>query len=152
MSNRHQVAATYAFKCALLFLACAVFSWGLQAKLSLYKTPQSPSTVTVAKLLTERRSAQTMAWLEKALKPDTARATLNLIPLLVLAQAILFLTFRFYQVEMNFCRSRRWNFHDSHLAQRPPPAFFSPSTAIYLRQTRPILKHRIEPLRDRQSL
>jgi len=123
MSKRHQIAATYAFKCALLFLACAVFSWGLQAKLSLYKTPQSPSTVTVAKLLTERRSAQTMALLEKALKPDTARETLNLIPLLVLAQAILFLTFKFYQVGMYLCRSPRWDFQSPHLTQRPPPAF-----------------------------
>jgi hypothetical protein len=124
MSKPRQIEATYAFKCGLLFLACAVFSWGLQAKLSLYKTPQSPSTVTVAKLLTETRSAQTMALLEKALKPGTARETLSLIPLLVLAQAILFLTFKSYQVEMNFCRSRRWNFHDPHLTQRPPPAFF----------------------------
>jgi hypothetical protein len=124
MLKRPQIVGTYTFKCALLFLACAVFSWGLQAKLSLYKTPQSPSTVRVAKLLTERRSAQTMALLEKALKPDTARETLNLIPLLVLAQAILFLTFKFYQVEINLCRSRRWNFHDPHLTQRPPPAFF----------------------------
>ena len=39
MSKRPQIAATYAFRCALLFLACAVFSWGLQAKLSLYKSP-----------------------------------------------------------------------------------------------------------------
>jgi hypothetical protein len=123
MSKRPQIAATYAFKCALLVLACAVFSWGLQAKLSLYKTPQSPSTVTVAKLLTERRSAQTMALLEKALKPNTAWRTLNLIPLLVLSQAILILRFEFYQVEMNLCSSRRWGFPDPHLTQRPPPTF-----------------------------
>ena len=124
MSKRHQIVARYGFKCALLFLACAVFSWGLQAKLSLYKPTHAPSTVTVAKLLTERRSAQTMALLEKALKPDTAWERLKLIPLLVLAQAILFPTFNFYQVEMNLCRSRRWNFQDPHLTQRPPPAFF----------------------------
>jgi hypothetical protein len=124
MSRQHQIAAAYAFKCALLFLACAVFSWGLQAKLSLYKTPQYPSTVTVAKLLTERRSAETMALLEKALKPDAARAMLNPIPLLVLALSMLILTFQLYQVEMNLCRSRRWDFHDPHLTQRPPPAFF----------------------------
>jgi hypothetical protein len=123
MSKRPQIAATCAFKCALLFLACAVFSWGLQAKLSLYKPQQSPSPVTVAKLLTERRSAQTMALLEKAVKPGTAWETLKLIPLLVLAQAILILTFEFYQVEINLCRSRRWGFQDPHLTQRPPPAF-----------------------------
>jgi len=123
MSKRPRIAGTYAFKCALLFLACAVFSWGLQAKLSLYKTPQSPSTVTVAKLLTERRSAQTMAFLEKALRPDMSWEILNLIPLFVLAQAILILTFEFYAVEMNLCRFSRWDFPDPHLTQRPPPAF-----------------------------
>jgi hypothetical protein len=120
MSKRHH-AATYAFKFALLFLACAVFSWGLQAKLSLYKTSQSPSTVTVAKLLTEKRSAQTIALLEKALTPERAAETLKLIPLLVLAQAILILTFESYQVEMNLCSFRSWDFHDPHLTQRPPP-------------------------------
>ena len=123
MSKRHQIGATYALKCALLFLACAVFTWGLQAKLSLYKPQQSPSAVTVAKLLTEKRSAQTMALLEKALKPGTDWETLSLIPLLVLVQAILFLSFELYPVEINFCRSRGWNFRDPHLTQRPPPAF-----------------------------
>ena len=123
MLKRPKIAVTYAFKCALLFLACAVFTWGLQAKLSLYKPQQSPSTVTVAKLLTERRSAQTMALLEKALEPDTAWPVSNLIPLLVLALAILVLTFEFCRVEMDLCRSRRWDFHDPHLTQRPPPAF-----------------------------
>ena len=118
-----RIAGTYAFKFALLFLASAIFNWGLQAKLSLYKPTQSPSNVTVAKLLTERRSAQTLALLEKAPKPNTAWETLNLIPLLVLAQAILFLTFKFYEVEMNFCTSPRWNLHDPRLTQRPPPAF-----------------------------
>jgi hypothetical protein len=123
MLKQPQVAGSYAFKCALLFLASAVFSWGLQAKLSLYQRPQSPSTVRVAKLLTERRSAQTMALLEEALKPDTPWETLKLIPLSVLAQAILILTSEFYQGEMNLCRFCRWDFQDSHLTQRPPPAF-----------------------------
>jgi len=64
-----------------------------------------------------------MARLEKALNPDTAWETLKLFPLLALAQAILILTFGFYQVEMNLCRSRRLDFQDPHLTQRPPPAF-----------------------------
>jgi hypothetical protein len=126
MSKRTQVVATtFALKCALLLLACSVFSWGLQAKLSLYKTPQTPSTVIVAKLLTERRSARTMALFEKALEPDTDWKASNLIPLLVAAQAILIVIFIFEicQVEVSLCRSRRWNFHDPHLTQRPPPIF-----------------------------
>jgi hypothetical protein len=64
-----------------------------------------------------------MALLEKALKPGTDWETLTLIPLLVLAQAILILTFGFNEVEMNLCRTRRWDFQDPHLTQRPPPAF-----------------------------
>jgi hypothetical protein len=123
MLRRLQLAGTYAFKCALLFLASAVFTWGLQAKLSLYKPHQTPSTSTVAKLLTERRSAQTVAVLEKVLEPNTAWETWTLIPLLVLAQAILILTFAFYRSEMTICRFRRWDFRDPHLTQRPPPAF-----------------------------
>ena len=122
MLKRPQIAGTYALKCALLFLACAVFIWGLHAKLSLYKTPQSPSTVTVAKLLTEKRSAQPMALLEKALNPNTAPKTLNLISQLVLSQAILILTFASYQLETNLGSSRRW-VYDPLLTQRPPPAF-----------------------------
>jgi hypothetical protein len=84
-----------------------------------------------------------MALLEKALKPDTAWETLNLIPLLVLAQAILFLSFEFYQVEMNLCRSRRWDFQIRTSRNVLLQPSVNPSTAIYLRQTRPILKHRI---------
>jgi hypothetical protein len=118
-----RIAGTYAFKFALLFLASAIFTWGLQAKLSLYKPTQSPSIVTVAKLLTERRTAQTMVLLEKILKPNTARAMLNLIPLFLLTQAILIFTFRFYQVEMSLCGSRTLDFQDLRLTQRPPPAF-----------------------------
>jgi hypothetical protein len=123
MFRRTQITGIYAFKSALLFLACAVFSWGLQAKLSLYKTPQTPSSVIVAKLLTERRSAQTMALFEKAPEPDTAWERLNVVPLLLLAQAILFLAFRLYRAEIILCGSRGSDFHDPCLTQRPPPAF-----------------------------
>jgi hypothetical protein len=92
------------------------------ARKAVPKTPQSPSTVTVAKLLTEKRSAQPMALLEKALNPNTAPKTLNLISQLVLSQAILILTFASYQLETNLGSSRRW-VYDPLLTQRPPPAF-----------------------------
>ncbi len=123
MSKRPQIAATYAFKCALLFLACAVFSWGLQAKLSLYKTPQSPSTVTVAKLLTERRSAQTIDSLKRAVQSDTAWETVELVSLVVALQAILILSLTFHQVEMGLRRSCRCDLQGSDLMRRPPPVF-----------------------------
>jgi hypothetical protein len=123
MSKRTRVVATFALKCVLLLLACSVFSWGLQAKLSLYKTPQTPSTEIVAKLLTERRSAQTMALFEKALEPDTDWKTSSLISPWVAAQAILTLIFVICQIAVSFSRSRRWDCHNPHLTERPPPIF-----------------------------
>jgi hypothetical protein len=123
MLKRPRIAATFAFKCALLLLASAVFSWGLQAKLSLYNSPQSPSTVTVAKLLTERRSARTMASLEKALQPDMVWETAKLASSLVALQATLIVSFRFSQVEASLCRSCGYDLQDPDLMRRPPPAF-----------------------------
>src|ERR1035438_5356821 len=49
---------------ALLFLAVTVFSFGLQAKLSLYRPLSTPST-SVAKISTERHSAQVLLALER---------------------------------------------------------------------------------------
>jgi hypothetical protein len=117
--KRPRIAARFAFKFALLLLATSVFGWGLQAKLSLYKTPESPSTVIVAKLLTERRSAQAMETLEKAIQRNMAW---NIILLLFAFQAILIPSFRFHQVEVGLCKSCRWDLQ-SYLIQRPPPTF-----------------------------
>lgn len=40
---------------ALVFLAAAVFAWGLQAKLALYKAPSPTRTASVAKLLQHKQ-------------------------------------------------------------------------------------------------
>ena len=119
MVKRPRIAARFAFKFALLLLAISVFGWGLQAKLSLYKAPESPSTVIVAKLLTERRSAQTMATLEKAVHRNIGW---NTVLLLLAFQAILIPSLRFHQVEVGLCESCRWDLQ-SYLIQRPPPTF-----------------------------
>ncbi len=55
---------------ALLFLAFAVFSWGLQAKLELYK-PASVQKPLTAKLSTERHSLKVLRALEQR---DTTQA------------------------------------------------------------------------------
>jgi hypothetical protein len=51
-------------KLALLFLAFTVFSFGLQAKLSLYHPISTPNT-SAAKISTERYSAQVLSALER---------------------------------------------------------------------------------------
>ena len=120
MAKRPRSAAAFAFKCSLLFLASAVFSWGLQAKLSLYKTPQSATTVIVAKLLTERRSAQTMAALEKAPRLDPSWETENLA---IAGQANFPFSFEFHPVEVSLRRSGGCNPQGPDIMQRPPPVF-----------------------------
>ena len=42
---------------ALVFLAAAVFAWGLQAKLALYKAPSPTRNVSVAKLLQHKQGS-----------------------------------------------------------------------------------------------
>ena len=63
-----------AFECALLFLALSVFSWGLQAKLSVYfsNAGTSTSTRSMAKLSTEEGSDRKLASVEC---PDRPRLT-----------------------------------------------------------------------------
>lgn len=53
-----------ALECAFLFLACCVFGWGLQAKLSLYHNePGEPASISyMAKLSTEKSSARTVTF------------------------------------------------------------------------------------------
>jgi hypothetical protein len=119
MSQRPKIAI--ATKCALLFLAFSVFAWGLHAKLSLYQAAQNPSTATVAKLSTEKRSAQTMASLEKAVKPDSTWETVKLISLAVSLQMIAIPSFRFHQVEVSLCRSCRCDLQGPDIMHRPPP-------------------------------
>ena len=64
---------------ALLFLAVAVFSWGLQAKLELYK-PASVQKPLIAKLSTEKHSAKVL----RALKQRDATQTYSPVPPLAL--------------------------------------------------------------------
>lgn len=110
------------FRFALLFLALSVFAWGLQAKLSLYKAAQSPSTATVAKLSTENRSAQTIASLQSAMKSNHDRETIKFLSFLDSLRAAAAPSVRFQQVEVRLCRSSRSEWEGVGLRRRPPPA------------------------------
>lgn len=114
--------APFALKCALLFLAFAVFTWGLQAKLSLYKTAQSPSAASVAKLSTEKHSAQTMASLERVSELTGAWEKVSLLSLTASLHAISIPSIRFHQVELSLCRPCRCDLQGPDLMRRPPPA------------------------------
>jgi hypothetical protein len=122
MFKHPRFGASFALKCALFFLASAIFSWGLQAKLSLYNAPQSPSVTTVAKLLTEKRSAQTMASLEAHESLCGAPQILELVTLAASIKAQRSPSLRLYQVAVDSCRPCRRDLQDPDLMRRPPPA------------------------------
>jgi hypothetical protein len=113
---------SFALKCALLFLASAVFNWALQAKLSLYLVPQSAPVTTVAKLSTEKSSVQTVASLETHESLYGAPKLLKLVTQSASIKAFWSPSFRFHQVEVNRCSPCRRDLRGLDLMRRPPPA------------------------------
>jgi len=122
MFKQPRSVAPFALKCALLFLAFAVFGWGLHAKLSLYKAPQSPSTATVAKLSTEKHSAQTLASLEKHHSMHGVSRILKLVSLAASIRVSWSSSFRFHQVEVSLCKPCRCDLQGPDFMRHPPPA------------------------------
>lgn len=116
---------SFALKCALLFLASAVFNWGLQAKLSIYVISQNPSVITVAKLSTEKSSVQTAASLETHESLSGAPKLLKLVTQSASIKAFWSPSFRFNQIEVNRCSPCRRDLRGLDLMRRPPPALAS---------------------------
>ena len=110
-------------KCALLFLALSVFSWGLQAKLSVYNSNSGNSTSTIyrSKLSTEKASVPTAAP-EKSEQDDRDQTTFRSVHFTVFAVLL-----HGAQVSAAFMiqpvhwspKSDRYSLHD--LLRRPPP-------------------------------
>jgi len=121
MFKRPQSTVPFAIECALLFLALAVFSWGLQAKLSLYKTHGPSSTGMVAKLSMEKHSSHTIASRERdggnrpAEKVD--------LPASVSLHGILVFSLALHQVALGLSNPSRYDLHGLYSLHRPPPSF-----------------------------
>ena len=108
-------------KVLLLVLAAAVFSWGLQSKLDLYKPPASQK-VALAKLSTEQNSAK----LERALTQRDAslgfahRLTLVLHTLSPLPTPAPWQVVQ--QAKIVLSHPGRLDLHGIYLLRRPPPS------------------------------
>lgn len=111
-----------AVKCALLFLAFAVFGLGLHAKLSLDKTNRSSPTG-AAKLSIEDRSAQAFLPHESKLMRRTPAARSVGLPFEVLFQGSVFNFSDYRQVELSLCNPRRYDSLGADRLQLPPPTF-----------------------------
>ncbi len=124
MLKRPQATVSLALECALLFLAIAVFSFGLQAKLSLYKS--HPPSAAVAKLSTEKRSAHTIVArvVREKDSPSSPAQKIRLHASISLQRALVPCS-ALHQVELSLYDPGRAHLHGLHSLRRPPPSLFS---------------------------
>jgi hypothetical protein len=117
-NNRSLVASVR--NIALLFLAFAVFSWGLQAKLELYKAPSSQRTELV-KLSTEKHSAKVLKAFElKGMdRVPSPVETLAIVFLLLLAASLLESVV--HKAEIALASPSRFYLRGTYSLNRPPP-------------------------------
>jgi hypothetical protein len=118
---RPKTAVPLALKCALFFLAVSVFAFGLNAKLSLYRTHQSPDTVAAAKLTTEKRTAQSTIVLKVVREPLASFEILRLMAFAVFPDAISSPVSGLHQAKVSLCSPCRCDSLSSSLVNRPPP-------------------------------
>jgi len=120
--KRPQTIPPFALKCGLLFLAFSVFSFGLSARLSLYRVHQSPGTVAAAKLSADKRTAAQSSVVLKVVKEPLAFAeTLRLVAIAASHDVVSSPAFMFHQVEVSLCSPCRFDSRSSSLMNRPPP-------------------------------
>jgi hypothetical protein len=109
-------------KFAFMFLAFAVFSLGLQARLALYKT--SPNiTITSAKVATENRSAQVLKSLE--VRQDSQQPYVRFVFAFLLSglHDESDVSHDMGQVAIGFFHSARSQLISISSLRRPPPTF-----------------------------
>jgi hypothetical protein len=105
-------------KLALLFLAFTVFSFGLQAKLSLYRPISTPNT-SAAKISTERYSAQVLNALERPDGVSSCRYEFDLVFLVNnIAPSLDAVAQR---AEIVLWHPGRFDLHGVFSLHRPPP-------------------------------
>lgn len=122
--RRHDPHIPLAFECALLFLAFAVFGWGLQAKVSSYfgDAGATTSTRSMAKLATEESSARTVAAVKHQDESRLAGESLHFAAAALVQQGK-----DVPAVYLSYPRpvrrvSGRYGLHEPYFMRRPPPA------------------------------
>lgn len=114
-------AAKLATRFVLLLLAFAVFSWGMQAKVSVYKIHPSCSIVAGTKLLTEERADQIDVSLRAVEFPVGSSAIPSLIAFGGSDSEAPFPSFRLRQLNGRLYRPCGCNSRSVIQMRRPPP-------------------------------
>jgi hypothetical protein len=98
----------------------AVFSWGLEIKISHYKThPPSSTTPIASKLLTEKHSEHAIIFREE----DTANESVEKVelPSFMVLHAPPVFSLMLHQVELSLCDPCKYDSHGPNLMHLPPP-------------------------------
>jgi nitrate reductase gamma subunit len=124
MLRKRNASVPFLLECAFLFLASAVFMWGLQAKIAQNHANQNrpASIISMAKLSTEGNSARIVAAVENC---RLARITLESIYVAAFAFSPLghhVSDANVSQVEPGPRIPGRYNLHRPDVMRRPPPA------------------------------
>jgi hypothetical protein len=109
-------------KCVFFFLMLAVFVWGLQTKLSHYRTSLSSSNSASvgAKLLTDK-SVEHSANSNTEDATDFINESTQKLPVIPAIHVIPFRQLVFYQVELSLCSSSRYDSNGPNSMHLPPP-------------------------------
>jgi hypothetical protein len=121
--KRHNPTVPVALECTFLLLAISVFGWGLQAKLSVYRTKPGKfaSPIYMAKLATEKSTALTVAIVDnkEQCRPALGRQHLTHFAFWLIGNH--FPTTVVSQPEPGPRIPGRYNLYGSNLMRRPPP-------------------------------
>lgn len=125
MFKRRNPNVPLALECALLFLAVAIFSWGVQAKVSLYSSDPGNSALTsfMAKLSTERGSSHVVASAEDRDQPRFTVEVLHFVDFAVSMQSNSVPPANSRQSKTGPDIAGRYNLHGPDRMRRPPPVF-----------------------------
>ena len=124
MFKRHNSRTSVALEYALLFLAIAVFSWGLRGKLALYHTESGSSSMisTTAKLTTEERSARSVVAAHTHIKPRFTPDSMCRVTFAFTVQIHDAPVPNCLEAEPGPATAGLYNLHGPDFMLRPPPA------------------------------
>ena len=123
MFAKRNVSVPFLLEYALLFLAIAVFTWGLQAKIAPNRTNQNRTAAisSMAKLSTENNSARTVAAVEMHSRPRITWESLCVAAFAFAPRGTHVWAANVSQVEPGPRIPGRYNLHDPDVTRRPPP-------------------------------
>jgi hypothetical protein len=121
--TKRNASVSLLLECALLFLASAVFTWGLQAKVALNHANQnrSASISSMAKLLIENNSTRAVTAVGNLDRPRITRESLHFAAFAFSPQGHHVSAVNVSQAEPRPRIPGRYNLHHPDATRRPPP-------------------------------